>query len=152
MNEQTIQIIAQAVIANTKVIQSLVDSLSSAEKQAVAGAAKVPQVTALAASCLSTNVPESPPAPAPVVVTMPSPPTFAPPPAVAPVEPPLVAAPFYDIRGLTQYVMTAYTELGAQKGARIQEVLISLGCQRIDEVTPEQYAQLYAGVEQLTAS
>lgn len=87
------------------------------------------------------------PAPAPValpVVAMPAPPTFTAPPVAAP-----TAAPFSDAKGLMDYVMSAYKALGPQKGASIQQVLTGLGVSTINEVKPEQYAALFAGVEAL---
>jgi hypothetical protein len=88
------------------------------------------------------------PAPAPVVaapvVAMPAPPTFMAAPAPAP-----VGAPFSDPKGLITYVMGAYTALGPQKGSMIQGVLTGLGYQNINDVKPEHYGQLFAGVEAL---
>jgi hypothetical protein len=115
-------------------------------------------VLALTAKLESSNVaPAAPvaPAPAPVVqvapvVTapaMPAPPAFiAPVPAPAPV---VAGAPFSDGKGLIDYVMSAYKALGAAKGSQIQNVLVSLGYQNINDVKPEHYGQLFAGVEAL---
>lgn len=47
------------------------------------------------------------------------------------------------------YTMAAYQEMGATKGAAIQQVLASLGHANMNDVKPEQYAQFYAGVEAL---
>jgi hypothetical protein len=85
--------------------------------------------------------------PAPVAVAMPAPPTFMA--APAPVAAAPVGAPFSDPKGLITYVMSAYTALGPQKGAQIQGVLTSLGYQNINDVKPEHYGQLFAGVEAL---
>lgn len=94
--------------------------------------------------------------PAPVaaapVVEMPAPPVFeAPAPvAAAPVtEPVKKQLPFHDASSLMEYVMTAYTELGAAKGAEIQNVLITLGVAHINAVRPDQYEEFYAAVEAL---
>lgn len=84
-------------------------------------------------------------APAPV---MPPPPVFSAPPVAAPAP---AAAPFNDQKSLITYVMGAYSALGPQKGAQIQNVLTSLGCTNINDVKPEQYAALFAGVEALKA-
>lgn len=81
------------------------------------------------------------PAPAPV---MPPPPTFA-----APA--PAAALPFSDTKSLIGWVMGVYQALGPAKGAQIQQVLVGLGCANINDVKPEQYAALYAGVEALKA-
>jgi hypothetical protein len=58
-------------------------------------------------------------------------------------------APFSDPKGLIDYVMGAYKALGPQKGALIQGVLTGLGYQNINDVKPEHYGQLFAGVEGL---
>jgi pyruvate dehydrogenase E2 component (dihydrolipoamide acetyltransferase) len=90
-------------------------------------------------------------APAPVAApvaaapVMPAPPTFA-----APVAAPApTGAPFSDGKGLIDYVMGAYKALGPQKGAQIQGVLTGMGYQNINDVKPEHYGQLFAGVEAL---
>ena len=115
-------------------------------------------VVALTAKLESSNVaPAAPvaPAPAPVVQVapvvaapaMPAPPAFvAPAPAPTPVA---GGAPFSDGKGLIDYVMASYKALGAAKGANIQGVLVSLGYQNINDVKPEHYGALFAGVEAL---
>jgi len=122
-------------------------------------------VIALTAKLESSNV-SAPapvaPAPAPVVQAapapvaapvaaapvMPAPPAFvAPAPAPAP-----TGAPFSDGKGLIDYVMGAYKALGPQKGALIQGVLTGLGYQNINDVKPEHYGQLFAGIEALKAA
>jgi hypothetical protein len=78
---------------------------------------------------------------------MPAPPAFvAPAPAPAPVA---GGAPFSDGKGLIDYVMGAYKALGAAKGSQIQTVLTGLGYSNINDVKPEHYGQLFAGVEAL---
>jgi len=79
---------------------------------------------------------------------MPAPPVFAP---VAPVAP-VSAAPFTDGKGLIDYVMSAYKAMGAAKGAMIQTVLTGLGYQNINDVKPEHYGALFAGIEALKVS
>lgn len=155
MNDQTIQMIAQAIIANTKVIQSLIDSLPHDSRAAVAEVVKptapveAPQAPAPApAPAAPAPAPAAPvpvaKAPAPAAPPMPAPPSFAAPAAPAP-----TGAPFSDGKGLIDYVMGAYKELGPQKGAQIQNVLTGLGYQNINDVKPEHYGQLHAGVEAL---
>jgi len=91
-------------------------------------------------------------APAPVVAApvaaMPAPPAFVAPVVAAPV-PVAAGAPFSDGKGLIDYVMASYKALGPQKGANIQGVLTGMGYQNINDVKPEHYAALYAGVEAL---
>lgn len=83
----------------------------------------------------------------PVVPAMPAPPVFvAPAPATASVA---SGAPFTDGKGLIEYVMNSYKALGPQKGSLIQGVLTGLGYQNINDIKPEHYGQLYAGVEAL---
>ena len=118
-------------------------------------------VIALTAKLESSNVaPAAPvaPVPAPVVqaapvaapvvaaAAMPAPPAFvAPVPVAAPVA---AGAPFSDPKGLIDYVMDSYKKLGT-KGQLIQGVLTQLGYQNINDVKPEHYAALFAGVEAL---
>jgi hypothetical protein len=59
------------------------------------------------------------------------------------------SAPFSDGKGVIDYVMASYKALGPQKGAQIQGVLVGLGYANINEVKPEMYGALYAGVEAL---
>jgi hypothetical protein len=78
-------------------------------------------------------------------------PVAAPAPAAAPVGlfAPAISCPFTDGKGLIDYVMSAYKALGAAKGANIQGVLTGMGYQNINDVKPEHYAALFAGVEAL---
>lgn len=115
-------------------------------------------VIALTAKLESSNVAPAAPvalAPAPVVQAapvvaapaMPAPPAFVTPaPAPAPVA---GGASFSDGKGLIDYVMASYKALGAAKGANIQNVLTGLGYQNINDVKPEHYGALFAGVEAL---
>lgn len=82
-----------------------------------------------------------------VAVQMPELPTFVPPPAVP--QATQSKAPFSDAKGLMDYLMKSYTTLGAEKGAKIQEVMKTLGATAVNEVKPEQYDALFAGVEAL---
>jgi hypothetical protein len=76
---------------------------------------------------------------------MPPPPVFAAPAPVAPV----VNVPFTDGKGLIDYVMKSYSEMGTEKGAGIGNVLNQLGYKNINDVKPEHYAALFAGIEGL---
>ena len=105
----------------------------------------------------TATVPQTPaPAPAPVfqapaAPAMPAPPSFAAPAPAAPAPVP-AGAPFSDGQGLIAYVMDAYKSMGPTKGAGIQGVLTSIGVANINDVKPEQYGTLYAGVEALKRS
>jgi hypothetical protein len=101
-------------------------------------------VVALTAKMESANV--APAAPVAQAPAMPAPPAFT---APAPVAAAPAGAPFTDGKGLIDYVMGAYKALGPQKGSMIQGVLTNLGYQNINDVKPEHYGQLFAGVEAL---
>ena len=132
----------------------------SIENQIAALTAAVVELTAaLRANQTGTaTVPQAPaPAPAPVAqapvfqapaAQMPAPPSFAAP-APASVVQQAPAVPFSDGQGLIAYVMDAYKSMGPTKGAGIQGVLTSIGVANINDVKPEQYGTLFAGVEAL---
>ena len=116
-------------------------NLAAPAPVAPAPAPVVQQVAAVVGPVLDVLVPP----PVAAAPAMPAPPTFvAPSPAPAP-----TGAPFSDPKGLIDYVMGAYKALGPQKGAMIQGVLTGLGYQNINDVKPEHYGQLFAGVEAL---
>lgn len=60
-----------------------------------------------------------------------------------------IDAPFADHAALMTFVMDNYKALGPIKGAKIQDVLTSVGVKNINEVKPEHYAAIKAGVEAL---
>jgi len=130
MLEQKIEALTAAVVKLTEVMQA---------NQQVA-----PTVTP-APSVQEAKPVETPAAVAAAVAPMPELPSFA-----APVETkPAATAPFTDAKGMIEYVMAAYKAMGPEKGAGIQQVLVSLGHDNINNVKPEQYGALYAGVEAL---
>ena len=139
-------------------LEAKIDALTAAVTAltAVLAAQRPAQTATVAAAPVPAPAPVVP-APAPVVAApvaapapvMPPPPTFSAPPVAAPAAP--AAVPFGDQKSLITYVMSAYSALGPQKGAQIQNVLTSLGCTNINDVKPEQYAVLFAGVEALKA-
>ena len=97
--------------------------------------------------------------PAPVVVApvMPALPVFqAPVPVATPVPAPVVApvqaltpSPFADKNAMMDFVMTSYRALGAEKGAKIQDVLTTIGYKNINDVDPAQWGALKSGIEAL---
>ena len=116
-----------------------------------------PAPVALAPAPVVQAAPAPEPAPVAAAPTMPAPPSFTPA-AMAPAMNPLPtatatsttsSAPFTDGKGLIDYVMGAYKALGPQKGAQIQGVLTGMGYQNINDVKPEHYGTLFAGVEAL---
>ena len=159
MNESTISIIAEAVLANTRVLEKLIDSLPVEVKQAVEAKVVAPKPVApapaptpvapvaVAPAPAPVSVPQVAPVPSPVVApAMPAPPTFV---APTPTAPAPQAAPFSDSKGLISYVMGAYQAMGPDKGAGIQGVLTSIGVANINDVPADKYHALWAGVEAL---
>lgn len=135
--EAKIEALTQAVVALTAKLESA----------NVAAPAPVAQAPAPVAAPAPAPAPVTAPAPVVAAPAMPAPPAFvAPAPAAAPVA---SGAPFTDGKGLIDYVMGAYKALGPQKGAQIQGVLTGLGYQNINDVKPEHYGALFAGVEAL---
>lgn len=148
-NKSEVMMIAEAILANARVLEMLVAKLPDATKQAVAEVVNKPTPVAPA--------PQAPvPEPVITVSTMPAAPfpTPAAPAAAftAPAAPAAASpskAPFTDQRGLVTYTMGKYKALGQEKGARIQDVLKSLGISNINEVPVEKYQAFYDAVEQL---
>lgn len=100
---------------------------------------------------VAVSVPVAAPVPTPTPAPIPAAPVVVP---VAPAAPvPVMASPssvpFTDPKGLIQYVMDSYKTLGPAKGASIQNVMLNLGYQNINEIKPEHYAAVHAGVEAL---
>lgn len=60
-----------------------------------------------------------------------------------------VKAPFTTTADMTNYIMTSYQALGPTVGANIQKVLADIGVKNVNEITPDKYDALYAGVEAL---
>lgn len=136
--ENKIEALTQAVIALT----AKIDSLN------VKSSVTAVEVTPVTTPMVEAPAPLVQPAAAPVVPVVPAMP--APPVFVAPAAAPVASgAPFTDGKGLIDYVMNSYKVLGPQKGAQIQGVLTGLGYQNINDIKPEHYGQLYAGVEAL---
>lgn len=162
-NKSEIQIIAEAVLANARVLEALIAKLPDATKVAVA--AEVSKATP-APAAVQVPTPEPViPEPAPVTVTTsaampaapfptePAIPAPIPPAAVVPAAPPAPAAaspskaPFTDQRGLITYAMNKYKEIGAEKGKQIQVILNGLGINNINEAKPDKYDAIFAGIE-----
>jgi hypothetical protein len=134
-------------------LEAKIEDLTAAIHALVAamGARPVAAPAAAPAALVApTPAAPAPVAPTPVVPAMPAPPVFAPPAPVAPAAT-LPKAPFTDQKSLIDYVMSSYKTLGVAKGAQIQQVLVSLGHQNVNDVKPENYDALFAGVEALKA-
>jgi hypothetical protein len=140
--EAEIKALAQAVINLTAKIEGI-----NVTAPATVAPTPAPVVQAAPVVVSVVDTPVAAPAPVATAPAMPAPPAFvAPAPVAAPVA---TGAPFSDGKGLIDYVMGAYKALGAAKGAQIQNVLVNLGYQNINDVKPEHYGRLFAGVEAL---
>ena len=142
----------------TEAVTRLIDALNAQHTVIVAPSAPAPQaqpVKEVAAPLVvltpsATVMGQLEPAQAAPAVASPSKEMPAPPVFAAPVpEAQPTGAPFTDGKGLIDYVMSAYKAMGAQKGAGIQNVLVSLGYQNINDVKPEHYGALFQGIEAL---
>ena len=126
----------------TEAVTRLIDALNTQQTAIVAPTAPAAQPQPVKEVAVAPVVVEAAPQVAPA---MPAPPVF-----VAPVvEAQPSGAPFTDGKGLIDYVMSSYKSMGPEKGARIQNVLVSLGYQNINDVKPEHYGALFRGIETL---
>lgn len=95
------------------------------------------------------------PASAPVVPVMPAAPTFEVTPspssmvAMAAVANAPPVAVFKDKSAMMDWIMSTYRALGAEKGAKIQDVLTAMGFANINDVPADKWVQLKAGIESL---
>ena len=144
---------------------SLENNLASIAKSLELIAAALTQKNANPTPITAPAQPVSVPVPVVAAVTvpvvaapvMPALPVFqAPVPVVTPVPAPVVApvqaltpSPFADKNAMMDFVMTSYRALGAEKGAKIQDVLTAIGYKNINDVPVEKWADLKAGIEAL---
>ena len=133
MLETKIEALTQAVIALTELIGKIEAGKTVEPVIVEKPLVKVPPVVEA-------------PAPAPVVEAAPVMPAA---PSFEPVVEAAGKAPFTDGKGLIDYVMTAYKEMGAEKGAKIQGVLTEMGLQNVNELRPTEYDAFYTKVEAL---
>jgi len=136
--ENKIEALTAAVVALTAKLES---SNVAASAPVAPAPAPVVQAAPVHVSVVDT------PTPVAAAPSMPAPPSFVAPAPVA--APAATGAPFSDPKGLIDFVMASYKALGPQKGALIQGVLTGLGYQNINDVKPEHYGALFAGVEAL---
>ena len=146
-----ILVIAEAILANIHVLEMLVAKLPDES------AAKVKEIVAAPAPVVAAKKPVEVDIPVLVPTKVEAPVVAAPIPAViiAPVvvpAAPVATCPITNGKELMDFVMSAFKAMGPEKGARIQEVLQSIGCAAINEVRPDQYAALHAGIEALKAA
>ena len=140
--ELKIEALTAAVIALTAKMESGTVTPAAAS---VAFTQAAPTVAAPAPTIVQAVVVPSVPVVSGMTVEMPAPPSFVAPMPVAAA----VGAPFTDPKGLIDFVMTSYKNLGPAKGAGIQGVLTGLGYQNINDVKAEHYAALFSGIEAL---
>lgn len=62
---------------------------------------------------------------------------------------PVLASPFSDKNAMMDFVMTSYRAMGAEKGAKIQDVLTAIGYKNINDVDPAHWGALKSGIEAL---
>ena len=105
-------------------------------------AVPAPVVAAPVMPALPVFTPAAPTPTAPVMATP------VPAPVVAPVQA-LTPSPFADKNAMMDFVMTSYRALGAEKGAKIQDVLTTIGYKNINDVDPAQWGALKSGIEAL---
>jgi hypothetical protein len=115
-----------------------------AQPVSVPVAAVPAQPVPVAASVMPALPVFTPAAPIPTALVMDTPVPVA---VAAPT--PAVASPFSDKNAMMDFVMTSYRALGAEKGAKIQDVLTAIGYKNINDVPVEKWADLKAGVEAL---
>lgn len=108
------------------------------EKQVVQKLVENPEPVKVAVKTVDVEPPKPP--------EMPAPPAFL---APTLVPTPTVTAPFNDAKGLVEYLISAYHKLGAEKGEKIQAVYVGLGYQNVNDIKPEHYGAVFAGVEAL---
>ena len=101
----------------------------------------VPVVAAPVMPALPVFTPAAPTPTAPVMAI--------PTPVAVAAPTPVSASPFSDKNAMTDFVMTSYRALGAEKGAKIQDVLTAIGYKNINDVPVEKWADLKAGIEGL---
>ena len=153
-NKSEVVLIAEAILGNIRLIELLIAKLPTPTVEAVAKeVAKVnptpvqvaPQAPVAPVVTPVVEAPAPIPTPTPAPVAMPPAPVATPPATAG-------AVPFTDNKGMVKYVMDKYRELGAAKGAEIQTVLTGLGVPNINDVKPEHYAALFAGIEAIKVS
>lgn len=136
-------------------IEQTLESINTGIQQLVAGQQQLLAVLN-APQAAYASIPTPPPVPqAPAQAAAPIPqqqPAYQPAPQ-NPAPPassvPAGAAPFVDAKGLMDYAMQKYQQLGPVKGGMIQTVLMGMNCPNINMLQPAQYAEFYSKVESI---
>jgi hypothetical protein len=151
--ENNLQSIADSlkIIADLLTVQTATKAIPNAKTNPTPTAAPAPvQVQAVPAQAASNPAPVvQPVAPDPVQNVMPAAPVFTPVPAPAVST---EAPAFASKQALMDFVMGSYRTMGAEKGAKIQDVLVSLGYANINDVDPSKWGDLKHGIEALMKS
>ena len=153
---RTIELIAEGVLTNSRILEKLLDQLPPQVKEAVATivapVVSAPVVSApvvaapVVAPVVAAPVVSAPVVTAPVVTA----PVVTAPVVTAPVvTAPALVAPFDNATGMIGYVTDKWKALGPTRGNEIQTVLTAMGCENINDVTPDKYGQLFAALENL---
>lgn len=138
---QSLKTIADAMIQRTAVSYEVKAAAPIAAAVAAPVAALVATPVAAPAVTISAVA-----APAPVAAPMVAPAMFAP-----TAMPAAVTGVYADHAAMLAAVMASYKALGPIKGAKIQDILTSVGVVNINEVKPEHYAAIQAGLAALSA-
>lgn len=101
----------------------------------------VPAVAAPVMPALPVFTPAAPTPTAPVMAI--------PTPVAVAAPTPVSASPFSDKNAMMDFVMTSYRAMGAEKGAKIQDVLTAIGYKNINDVDPAHWGALKSGIEAL---
>ena len=126
-------------------IEQTLESINAGIQQLVSGQQQLLAAlhTPQANYAPAPSQPAIPPAPVPQAPA----PVPAPQPAYAPA--PQSPAPFSDARGLMDYTMHKYQQLGPVKGGMIQSILMGMNTPNINMLQPAQYAEFYSKVESI---
>jgi len=159
--ETNLQSIADSlkIIADLLTVQTATKAVKNEKTVPTPAPVPAPTVSVQSVPVQAVSNPASvvgPVAADPVQAVMPPTPVFTP--AVAtpvavpagPAAPAISEAPaFANKQAMMDWIMTTYRELGAEKGAKIQEVLVAMGFQNINDVPADKWGQLKTGVEAL---
>ena len=155
--EANLQSIADSlkIIADLLTVQTATKAIPNAKTKSTPEAVPATSHQAVPDQAPANPAPVvQPVAPNPVQNVMPAVPVFTPTvaPVVAPSGPtaPVTSVPvFADKSAMMDWVMATYKALGTEKGAKIQDVLTGLGYKNINDVLPEQWGALKAGIDSL---
>lgn len=159
----TIESNLDSIAQSLKIIADLLTVQTATKAIQNAPIPQAPTVAPVQVAAPVTPIPEpvvvpSPvpvPVPTPVVSVMPPAPVFtpaAPTPTVTAVSAaptPALESPFKDKSAMMDFVMSSYKALGAEKGAKIQDVLTAMGYSNINDVPADKWGMLKTGIEAL---